>query len=135
MLELVGQVFAYTGIGLLVLAAGFAAMDVLTPGPLRELVMAGNVNAAIISAATLLSLGLIQWFAIFFTGAGWHGIDDAVVFGVVGVIAQVAGFLLVDAVTPDKLGAICTSERFHPAVAVTASVQFAVALIVAASLT
>ena len=29
--------------------------------------------------------GLLEWFAIYFTGAGWKGPDDALVFGLVGV--------------------------------------------------
>ena len=135
MLELVGQVLAYSGVGLVVLVAGFLVIDALTPGKLGELVMAGNANAAVLAATTLLSLGLILWFAIFFTGEAWHGLDDALVYGAVGVGAQAVGFLVLDALTPGKLGVICEEEKLHPAVIVSAAIQFAMALIVCASLT
>ena len=135
MLELVGQVLAYSGVGLVVLVAGFLVIDALTPGKLGELVMEGNANAAVLTATTLLSLGLIMWFAIFFTGAGWNGLDDALVYGAVGVGAQAVGFFVLDALTPGKLGVICQAGKLHPAAFVSAAVQIAVALVICASLT
>jgi uncharacterized membrane protein YjfL (UPF0719 family) len=130
MLELVGQVLAYSGVGLVVLVAGFFVMDALTPGKLGELVMEGNANAAVLAATTLVSLGLILWFAIFFTGEAWHGLDDALVYGAVGVGAQAVGFVVLDALTPGRLGVICEDAKLHPAV-----LQIAMALVVCASLT
>lgn len=135
MLELVGQVLAYSGVGLVVLVAGFLVIDALTPGKLGALVMDGNPNAAVVTATSLVSLGLILWFAIYFTGAGWYGLDEALVFGAVGVGAQAVGFVVLDALTPGKLGVICEAPRLHPAALVSASVQIAVALVVCASLT
>jgi len=141
MLELVGQVLAYAGVGLAILVAGFFVLDLLTPGKLGQLVIDGNPNAAILSAATLVSLGLILWFAIFFTGGDWDGLDDTLVYGSVGVGAQLAGFMILDLLTPGKLGDVCmdvesgASTRFVPATWVAAALQFAVALIVCASLT
>lgn len=135
MLELVGQVLAYSGVGLVVLVAGFFVIDALTPGRLGALVMEGNPNAAVLTATWLLSLGLILWFAIFFTGAGWNGLDDALVYGAVGVGAQAVGFVVLDALTPGKLGVVCAERKLHPAALVSAAVQIAVALVVCASLT
>jgi hypothetical protein len=88
MLELVGQVLAYAGVGLGILIVGFFVLDLLTPGNLGKLVIDGNPNAAVLTAATLLSLGLILWFAIFFTGGDWDGLDDTLVYGLVGVGAH-----------------------------------------------
>jgi uncharacterized membrane protein YjfL (UPF0719 family) len=135
MLELVGQVLAYSGVGLVVLVAGFFVIDALTPGKLGALVMEGNPNAAVLASTALVSLGLILWFAIFFTGAGWHGLDDALVYGAVGVGAQAVGFVVLDLLTPGKLGVVCHEEKLHPATLVSAAVQVAVALVVCASLT
>jgi len=97
--------------------------------------MEGNPNAAVLAATALLSLGLILWFAIFFTGAGWDGLDDAFIYGIVGVGAQAVGFVVLDALTPGKLGVICEEAKLHPAALVSAAVQIATALIVCASLT
>jgi uncharacterized membrane protein YjfL (UPF0719 family) len=135
MLELVAQVLAYSGVGLVVLVGGFFVIDALTPGRLGVLVMDGNPNAAVLAATALVSLGLILWFAIFFTGAGWSGLDDALVYGAVGVAAQAVGFLVLDALTPGRLGVVCEAPKLHPAAFVSAAVQLATALVVCASLT
>jgi uncharacterized membrane protein YjfL (UPF0719 family) len=135
MLELVAQVLAYSGVGLVVLVAGFFVIDALTPGRLGVLVMDGNPNAAVLAATALVSLGLILWFAIFFTGAGWSGLDDALVYGAVGVAAQGVGFVVLDVLTPGRLGVVCDAPQLHPATLVSAAVQVATALVVCASLT
>jgi uncharacterized membrane protein YjfL (UPF0719 family) len=134
--ESVLQVLAYTGIGLAVLVAGFIVLDLLTPGKLGQLVMEGNKGAGLITAASLISLGLVLYFAIYFTGAGWNGLDDAVVFGMVGVAVQAAGFVILDLLIPGKLGEHCFDEpNLHPAAWATSGIQLSVALIVCASLT
>jgi uncharacterized membrane protein YjfL (UPF0719 family) len=126
--ESVLQVLAYTGIGLAVLVAGFIVLDLLTPGKLGQLVMEGNKGAGLITAASLISLGLVLYFAI--------GLDDAVVFGMVGVAVQAAGFVILDLLIPGKLGEHCFDEpNLHPAAWATSGIQLSVALIVCASLT
>ena len=135
MFESVLQVLAYTGVGLAVLVAGFVVLDLLTPGKLGQLVMEGNKGAGLITATSLISLGLVLYFAIYFTGAGWNGLDDAVVFGIVGVAVQAAGFVILDMLIPGKLGKHCFEPGLHPAAWATAGIQLSVALIVCASLT
>jgi uncharacterized membrane protein YjfL (UPF0719 family) len=135
MFELAAQALAYSGIGLAILVAGYFVVDVLTPGHLGRQVSEGNPNAAILVSAALISLGLIEYFAIYFTGAGWSGLDDALVFGLLGVVVQAVGFVILDLVTPGKLGATAMSDRFHPVSLVAASAQIGIALIVCASLT
>lgn len=140
-LELVAQILAYTGVGLVILVAGFFVLDLLTPGNLGKQVVEGNPNAALLSAATMLSLGVVLWFAIFFTAPGWEGLDETVVFGLVSVAAQAIGFLVLDLVTPGKLGdelmggGAGPGARIHPGTWVSASMQMAIALVIAASLT
>lgn len=135
--ELVLLTLAYAGVGLLILLAGYFAVDLLTPGHLGRQVMEDrNINAGVLLTAALVSLGLIQWFAVFFSGGGWNSLIDVAIFGAVGVGLQALGFVMLDVLTPGKLGAICVAtERFHPAAAVAASVQVAVALVVCAALT
>ena len=141
MLELVAQILAYTGVGLVILITGFFVLDLLTPGNLGKQVVEGNPNAALLSAATFASLGLVLWFAIFFTGPGWTGLDETAVFGIVSVAAQAIGFLVLDLVTPGKLGEKLMAGgggaggRIHPGTWVSASVQVAIALVIAGSLT
>ena len=135
MFESVLQVLAYTGVGLAVLVVGFVVLDLLTPGKLGQLVMEGNPGAGLITATALVSLGLILYFAIYFTGAGWNGLDDAAVFGIVGVAVQAAGFFILDLLIPGKLGSHCFEPKLHPAAWATAGIQISVALVVCASLT
>ena len=135
MFELVLQVLAYSGVGLVVLVVGFYVLDLLTPGKLGQLVMDGNPGAGLLAATGLASLGLIMYFAIHFTGAGWDGLDDAAVFGLVGVLVQAVGFFVLDMVIPGKLGDHCFNPTLHPAAYVTAGIQVSVALVVCASLT
>ena len=135
MFELVLQVLAYSGVGLVVLVIGFYVLDLLTPGKLGHLVMEGNPGAGLLAATGLGSLGLILYFAIHFTGAGWDGLDDAAIFGLVGVLVQAIGFFVLDMVIPGKLGDHCFTPTLHPAAYVTAGIQVSVALVVCASLT
>ena len=138
MFELVLQVLAYSGVGLAVLVVGFIVLDLLTPGKLGQLVMEGNPGAGLLAATALFSLGLIQWFAIYFTGAGWDGLVDAGVFGLVGVATQAIGFLALDMLIPGKLADHCfdgATERVHPAAYVTAGIQLSAALVICAALT
>ena len=135
MLELVAQVLAYSAVGFAILLVGFAVMDLLTPGRLGHLVAQGNPNASIIAATTLASLGLVMWFAIFFTGAGWNGLDEAAIFGVVGVAAQAAGFGVIEMLVPGPVRDCVKDVKFHPQTAVLAGAQIAIALIICASLT
>jgi len=135
MFESVLQVLAYTGVGLVVLTIGFVVLDLLTPGKLGQMVMEGNPGAGLLSATALASLGLILYFAIYFTGAGWDGLDDAAVFGIVGVAAQAAGFFILDLLIPGKLADHCFEPKMHPAAWVTAGIQISVALVICASLT
>jgi uncharacterized membrane protein YjfL (UPF0719 family) len=136
--ELVLQVLAYTGVGLVILVIGFIALDLLTPGRLGHHVMEGNRGAGQIAATGLFSLGLILFFAIYFTGAGWSSLDDAAVYGIVGVVVQAIGFFVLDMLIPGKLADHCfetINDRAHPAAYVTSGIQLAVALITCASLT
>jgi uncharacterized membrane protein YjfL (UPF0719 family) len=133
--ELVLQVLAYSGVGLAVLVVGFYVLDLLTPGKLGQLVMDGNPGAGLLAATGLASLGLILYFAIHFTGAGWDGLDDAAIFGLVGVVVQAIGFFVLDMVIPGKLGDHCFNPTLHPAAYVTAGIQVSVALVICASLT
>ena len=87
MFELVLQVLAYSGVGLVVLVVGFYVLDLLTPGKLGQLVMDGNPGAGLLAATGLASLGLIMYFAIHCTGAGWD--DPQLVRPVGGQARQV----------------------------------------------
>ena len=61
-----------------------------------------------------------------------NGAGRSVVFGLIGIGIMALGFVMVDLLTPGKLGeVICTPDR-HPGATVSAASHFGAALIVCA---
>ena len=127
---------AYAGVGTVVLAAGYAVLDAVTPGNLRQLVYEHrNRNAAVVAIGNLLALGGIVTTAIVTSGDELgRGLADAAVYGALGIVLLALAFKLVDAVTPGDLGALVTGEDPHPAAWVTAAFQLALGAVLAASI-
>jgi len=137
------DVFAETGIaatyglvGLVLMAVGFALVDVLTPGNLREQVwVERNRNAAILLASNVLGVGIIVATAIAASENDWAvGIVSTLAYGILGLVLMGLSFVVIDAVTPGKLGALMVAEEPHPAVYVNGASHLAVAAIVAVSI-
>jgi Domain of Unknown Function (DUF350) len=125
-------VFGIVGIGLM--ALGFVLIDLLTPGKLRELIWVDrNPNAALLLAANQLGIASIVFTAIFTSYDSFgQGLASTVIFGIIGIAIMGFAFLVLDWLTPGKLGeVICTPER-HPGATVSAASHFGVALIVCA---
>lgn len=125
-------VFGLIGVGLM--ALGFVMVDLLTPGKLRDLIWRDrNPNAALLLAANQLGIAVIVFTAIWTTSESFsEGLASTVIFGIIGIALMGFGFLVLDWMTPGKLGdVICTPER-HPGATVSAAAHFGTALIVAA---
>lgn len=140
MFVLAGIIYAvaYTAVGIVLLVVGGLALDLLTPDRLvRHIYEERSVNAAIALASGFLGQGAIA-FATIWTNAATSGFGRAlgytVVFGLVGVLLQVLAFVVLDLLTPGKLGAILMQPSFHPASLVTAAATLAVSAIVVASI-
>jgi uncharacterized membrane protein YjfL (UPF0719 family) len=133
----IGYAVAYTGVGILLLVVGAVALDLLTPGHLaRHIYEERSVNAAIALAAGFLGQGAIAFTTIWTNATNGFGtaLGDTVVFGLVGVALQVVAFLVLDLLTPGKLGATLMQVPFHPASLVTAAATLAVSAIIVASI-
>ena len=125
-------VFGLVGIGLM--AAGFVLIDLLTPGRLRDLIWADrNPNAALLLAANQLGIAAIVFTAILTTWDNFgYGLASTVIFGFIGLGIMGLAFLVLDWMTPGKLGdVICTPDR-HGGAMVSAASHFGAALIVCA---
>ena len=125
-------VFGLIGIGLM--AVGFVLVDVLTPGKLRDLIWVDrNPNAALLLASNQLGIAAIVFTAIFTSYDSFtQGLASTVLFGLIGIAIMGLGFLVLDWLTPGKLGdVICTPEP-HPGARVSAAAHFGAALIVCA---
>ena len=125
-------VFGLIGIGLM--ALGFVMVDLLTPGKLRDLIWVDrNPNAALLLSANQLGIAAIVFTAIFTTESNFgRGLASTLLFGLIGIGVMALGFLVLDWLTPGKLGdIICTPEN-HPGAMVSAASHFGAALIVCA---
>ncbi len=137
MLAAIGYALAYTGVGLALLALGFLALDLLTPGHLgRHIYEHRSVNAGLVLATGFLGQGAVVFAAIWTNATSGFGeaLLYTVVFGVVGVVLQVIAFVVLDMLIPGKLGSHVTEVAFHPASLVLSAVQLSVAAIIVASI-
>jgi uncharacterized membrane protein YjfL (UPF0719 family) len=127
---------AWAAVGVVLMALGFGLVDVLTPGKLGELIWRQrNPNAAIVLSSGLLGIAVIVVVAIITSHDSLvAGLVSTSVYGVVGLVLLGLSFVLLDAITPGKLGEILTEPVLHPAAWVTATVHLAVSAIIAAAI-
>jgi uncharacterized membrane protein YjfL (UPF0719 family) len=133
----IGYAAAYTGVGILLLVVGAVALDLLTPGHLaRHIYEERSVNAGIALAAGFLGQGAIAFSTIWTNATSGFGtaLSYTVAFGVLGVALQVVAFVVLDLLTPGKLGETLMQVPFHPASLVTAASTLAVSAIIVASI-
>ena len=114
----------------------FWVLDLLTPGKLGDLVVHDrNRNAAVIAASGLLGLSFVVTAAVFQLHDNFlRGMVYTGLFGLIGVALQAVGFVIVDVLTPGKLGKIVLEDSTHPAVWLVSASQLAVGLMVAAAI-
>lgn len=127
---------AYGGAGLILLLAGYKLTDALTPGRLTELIYENrNVNASLVTSSSMVAVATIVTTAILTSADDFsEGIGNTFGYGLLGILLLGISFVVVDKVTPGKLGVICTDEARHPAVYVTVATQLALGAIVAAAI-
>ncbi|MEU6023661.1 DUF350 domain-containing protein [Micromonospora sp. NPDC047134] len=125
-------VFGIVGVGLM--AAGFGLVDLLTPGKLRDLIwVRRNANAGLLLAANQLGVAGIVFTAIL---TSYHdfakGLASTLLFGLIGLGIMALAFVVLDLLTPGKLGEVVCSDEPHPVAKVSAASHFGAALIVCA---
>lgn len=127
---------AYSVVGIILMALGFVLVDLVTPGNLRHQIwLDRNRNAAILLASNLISVGIIVAMAIYSSDGGLvTGLAYSFVYGLIGLVVMGGAFLLLDLMTPGKLGPILVDPAPHPAVWVSAAMHLSVALVVVAGL-
>jgi uncharacterized membrane protein YjfL (UPF0719 family) len=126
----------YLGVGIALLILAAFVVDLLTPGRLVTHVV-NSYSSALVLAAALLGQGLVIFTAIWTNAES--GFGDAllwtVAFGLLGVVLTAVAFLVVDLLTPGKLGDILAQAGpVQPVALVTAAAHLAVAGIVIASI-
>ncbi|MCG5466901.1 DUF350 domain-containing protein [Micromonospora sp. MED01] len=127
---------AFGAVGVVLMGVGYALVDLTTPGKLHELIWTGrNRNAALLLASNLLGVGTIVVAAIVASDDDFAlGLVGAAAYGIVGLVVMAVAFLLLDAVTPGRLGELLVDPEPHPAVWVSAVVHLATGAIIAAAI-
>jgi uncharacterized membrane protein YjfL (UPF0719 family) len=132
-----GAGMLYGLVGIALLALGYRMIDALTPGHLgRQLCEDRNRNAGVITSAAMLSVGIIVTSAIIASdGDLAKGLGQSAGFGLVGILLLGVAFVVVDLITPGKLGDIVMGEDGHePMVFVTSAALLSIGGIVAAAI-
>jgi uncharacterized membrane protein YjfL (UPF0719 family) len=127
-----GAIALYAVFGVLLMLLGFYAIDFTTPGKLSELVRTGKPNAVIVTASGMLSMAFIIMFAILSSfGDLAAGLISTLVFGLVGIIAQVLAVRVLEWITRLDVRSTMEDEKFAPGSLVVAAVHLALGLVVA----
>lgn len=132
----IASALLYGGVGIVLMALGFLVIDLLTPGNLGHLVcVERNRSAGIITAAGLLAVGGIVTTAIASAdGSLGEGLAETAGYGGAGVIMLALAYIVIDLITPGRLGDFVEAEGEQPAAYMTAAALIAVGAIVAAAI-
>jgi uncharacterized membrane protein YjfL (UPF0719 family) len=133
--EGIGAIVLYAIVGVLLVLVGFYAVDLTTPGKLNELVKAGAPNAVAVTAAGMVSMAFIIVTAIWVSGGQLaEGLLNALIYGLVGIVVQVAGVRVLEFVTGIDIGAVLRADQYVPASSVVCSAHVALGLVVAVAI-
>lgn len=133
LLEEVGIVLAYCGVGLAMMLLGFILVDLLTPGRLRDLVWSErNRNAAVLVATGFVAQGVIVVAAIYASSNVFvDGLITTVVYSIIGLVVSTFVFLVVDMLTPGNMRRDIVHSEPHPASSVVGTLRIVVSAIIA----
>jgi uncharacterized membrane protein YjfL (UPF0719 family) len=126
-------ILAYAVLGVLLLIAGFYAIDMATPGRLSKVIQTDrNPNAALLTASGLAAIGLIVAASIWSSGGVLQeGLLATLVFGLVGIVVQTLGMLLFDRVAGISVRELVTEPKLQPAAVLLGVTHLAIGLITA----
>ena len=132
----VAGALAYSGVGIALMVLGYFIVDWLTPGKLGEQIWTErNRNAALLLASNTIGVGLIVVGAIWASvGSLTEGIVSTLVFGLIGLGAMAVSFIVLDLLTPGKLGEIVASNEPQPAVWVNSAMHVSIGGVIAMAL-
>ncbi|MGI5126697.1 DUF350 domain-containing protein [Pseudonocardia sp. CA-107938] len=131
----VGAILLYALLGLLLILIGFWAVDITTPGPLNRMVRAGNPGSVVVTASGMLGMALVIVTAISVSsGTLLEGLLQTLIFGLVGIVAQVVAVRILEWVTGIDVGAVLKAENLLPQAWVVAAAQVAIGTVVAVAI-
>ncbi|MEV6108169.1 DUF350 domain-containing protein [Streptomyces sp. NPDC051940] len=140
--ESTGQALLYGVVGLAVMAVGFIALDLVTPGKLYHVVWTDrNRGAAVLLGSQSVAVGLVIMEAIRASeseqGLG-YGLVSTLLYGLAGVLVMTVVGVVIGVLTPGQMGAQVLQDaedgRPHPAAWVQAGMYLGTAFMVGAAL-
>lgn len=136
LIDLIGVAAGYGGVGLIMLVIGGFVIDVLIPGKLREQIwIERNLNGAVFLSSAIFALAIIVAVSIRSASDDLVvGMIDTAAYSLFGIFVFSVTFLVIDVLTPGKLGDTLIEDRFHPAVIVSSVANIAIAIVIAASI-
>lgn len=131
-----GIVLSYAISGLVLMLIGYFVVDLLTPGKLHEIVWEQKSKGAVILVASdLLGVAIVVIAAIVASADNFAlGIISTLLYGIVGIVLMGLSFLVIDWLTPGKIGDMIRTGENHPEVWVNATAHVGIAGIMAAAL-
>ena len=131
----IGAILLYALLGLLLILIGFWAVDVTTPGPLNRMVRTGNPGSVLVTASGMLGMAFVIVTAISVSsGTLLEGLLQTLIFGLVGIVAQVVAVRILEWVTGIDVGAVLKAETLLPQAWVIAAAQIAIGTVVAVAI-
>lgn len=138
--ESAGIALLYGLVGFVVMAVGFIALDLVTPGKLFHVVWRDrNRGAAVLLAGQTIAVGLVIEQSIRASesesGLG-YGLFSTLLYGLAGVAVMTVISYMVGLLTPGRLGAAVledNGDRPHPAAWVQAAMYLGTAFMVGAA--
>ncbi|MEU0686078.1 DUF350 domain-containing protein [Streptomyces uncialis] len=138
--ESAGIALLYGLVGFVVMAVGFVALDLVTPGKLFHVVWTErNRGAAVLLAGQTVAIGLVIEQSIRASeselGLG-QGLASTLLYGLAGVVVMTLISLVVGLMTPGRMGAVVlddSGDRPHPAAWVQAAMYLGTAFMVGAA--
>jgi uncharacterized membrane protein YjfL (UPF0719 family) len=131
----VGAILLYAVLGVLLMLLGFWAVDITTPGKLHRMVRDGLPGAVLVTSAGMVSMAFIVVVAIYSsTGSLVEGLLASLIFGLIGIVAQVGGVRLLEWVTGIDIGEVLAADRVRPQAFVVSAAHLALGLVVAVAI-
>jgi len=124
---------AYAVLGVLLLLAGYYAVDLATPGRLVTVIRdERNPNATLLAAAGVLAVAFIVVAAIWASGGRLlEGLLSTLVFGAVGILAQVVAAAVFDRLVGIDVRRLVHEPTLQPATVLLAVNHLAIGLVTA----
>jgi putative membrane protein len=87
---------AYVGVALVLWGIGIFLMEISTKNKEWELIKAGNKTAAYVFLGRIVGLAIVLYSAV----SNSISLEDLLIWGVIGIIAQIVFFYLAELLTP-----------------------------------